>query len=252
MTSTRHSPTCSMAPRTSPVIPAERPARAPRSTASADRRGERQRAGPPAGAAAAMTTADDAAAECPSRPDRAGVVGAEAVRPGDGDDAHGDDGRTTTEHVRGDEPGERRRRRQGPHGDDAQDERAAERGDAVGAVPRVLRGSPAAARRSIRRRRHRPCRPDRPRGTPRSRSTPSSTATAAATVIGTSSPSPAAAPPTTAPIERPDDREPQHRGSEVRPCRAAHRHAGQELHGGEKPAAFSRARRTTRRTSGRR
>ncbi len=89
-------------------------------------------------AAAARATATAAGRHRPTGADGPGVVGAEPFRTGGRSDAHHGHRRAAAQGVGGDEPGERRRRRQRGDGDDAQHDRPAQRGDAVRAVARIV------------------------------------------------------------------------------------------------------------------
>ena len=228
---TAHSTTCSIAPRTSPVMPpSARRAMTTITTAASDGRGQPAVRPTSRWPRRAMATATAPAAVARASADgrrrsrrRARPAGPAARQP-----------IATTAAPRPRawaliEPGERDGRRQRADDDDAQHDRPAERGDAVGAVARILEDleSPLAA--STHRPRRRPVSASPSSWNAPVSRTPTSTATAAPTASATTSPSTAAIAPTSGADERADDGEPGHGGGQVgRPPRP-NRDPGQEL-----------------------
>ena len=185
--------------------------------------------------------------------DRAGVVGAEAVGAGDRDGSHRRHGRTPPQGVRGDQPGEGGRRTERRDGDHAQHDRAAQRGDPVGAVARVLQDleAPLAGR---------------PAGDGVGGVGQAVLVEGAGDEDADEHPDrrgdgarhevrqPGDDPTGERADQRPDDGEPDDDGGGVGRGRPADRHPGQELDGADEAGAIAQrispVRRTTRRTSG--
>ena len=137
-TSTAHSASCSIAPRTSPVSPPIARMAKEHDHRRGDERGGDERAGPPPGRERGDRDGEEPGEGGAPGGDRPGVAGTEPVGLGERDDNHRHDGDAAGQAVGGDQTGEGVRRTQRADGDDPHDDRTAQRGDAVAAVARVV------------------------------------------------------------------------------------------------------------------